>query len=192
MNHKIKKDRVPSKPSISQPVTPVSKNSAADPQWKQLLRNIETQLASGNAAAAYAMLNVNNSSMEFQNARAVCLMQLERFADALEIYRGFVFERGTPCLKPELPIHIKTNFATCLLLNQHIAGCYTLINELSRDQYTAIVRLRKAISAWEKKLTFGQWFNWRLGGIAPRGSTVPYDGVRGTIFEETAVAPLAA
>ncbi|TWU62763.1 hypothetical protein [Crateriforma conspicua] len=99
------------------------------------------------------------------NARAVCLMRLERIDEALEIFRRIALSPGTCVLRGDLPDEIKLNYASALLVKGQLIGALDVLDELSDpDQWTAI-QIRCVLLDWERSLPWWKRILWRAGRL---------------------------
>ncbi len=118
---------------------------------------------------------------EVRNAICVCLMRMDRAAEAVRQYRSFVVQPGCMWTKPELPVIYRTNFAVALLLNGLTMGGRDTLGEILEQTHPSVVRLRTAMKKWEAKLPFSQWLSWKLG-LVP-ATLVSIDFLPGEFFE---------
>jgi len=144
-------------------------------------------IAQGDYNRALQWLQANGHGSSDQNDRAVCLIRLGRFTEAVEILRSLVCNFGCIWMRKEAPVVYKTNFALSLLLGGHPAGCKSLLGEINDETNAAVIKMRSIISNWESTMTFWQRINWRWLGIEPENVTVHFDGVAGD-FEQAVVA----
>ncbi len=76
--------------------------------------------AEGHVKRALSLACDNPSSNRDQlNAKGVCLMRLGQFSEALNLFRSLALRPGCIWTRDDLPNHLKTNFATALLLSGH-------------------------------------------------------------------------
>jgi len=104
------------------------------------------------------------------NAYGVALMRSGEPARAIDVYRNLVISESGVCLRPDVPVFFKTNYATALLLTRNIAGCLSVLREINDEQHPEVVRLRAAIAEWKR--TLGRWQRFWLS-IAGEASGKP-------------------
>lgn len=128
------------------------------PQAKKLI-------AVQNYQAALDALPEHSSDREIGNIKAVLLMRLGRFDQALNLLRRIVMDSVTMLPKPDVPERIQLNFATALLMTGHIAGCIGVIQTIADAENEQAVELRVDIRKWEKSLSVLAWLDWKACGI---------------------------
>jgi len=115
-----------------------------------------------------------DASTVTQNARAVCLMRLGQFEDALRILNSLAFPHGGVTMSPDAPLQVKVNHATALLLSGNVAGCLATLGELREEMHPSVERLRQAIFVWRRSQ--GLWRRLAMGvGVYPFDAHVPLD-----------------
>ena len=125
-----------------------------------------------------------SAALENQNRQAVQLLRSNRFNEALLVLRSLVLQSGCTWMRPDVPLLVKRNFATALLLTENPSGCLVILAEINDDAHPRVQKLRDAIKQWEKTLSFWQWLNWRTGWIAPENHPVTIRFVPGELEEE--------
>lgn len=127
---------------------------------KDVLDRVRTLLDQGNPREALAVLSphAGSGSKLIVNAHAVCLMRLGRHEDAAKLLRALVYRGNSLAMSPDLPVIVKTNFATALLLTHNLDGAQAVLNGLDKNEGEdeAARNLRALISGWKKSLTFFQ------------------------------------
>ena len=121
----------------------MSANAAttADP-----LTTVQQFLDTGRAHEAIAYLRkVGAGTLELSNALAVAHMRAGEPTKAVEIYRRLCVDSSGFVLKPNLPVLLKANYATALLLARNAAGCRALLKEITRspEPYAPPARRRR-------------------------------------------------
>ncbi|MEZ6067102.1 MAG: hypothetical protein R3B90_15685 [Planctomycetaceae bacterium] len=140
---------------------PQSSTSAASPKSpaEENLRKIYARLADGKVEEAMSLASsAGSSDARFRNAKAVCLMRLGRYSDAVQVLRQFVLESGGTWLRRDLPVVYKVNFGLALMLDGRTAGARDVISELRVDPDPAAVRLLQQYAEWKSKLSW--WKRW--------------------------------
>jgi hypothetical protein len=153
----------------------LSVSGAAGAEQQRLVELV----ARGDYDRAIQFLHATGKGSASQHDKAVCLMRLGRFAEAVEILRKLVLNHDCVWMRPDVPLVYKTNFATALLLGGHPAGCRSLLGELDDGTIPAVIKMREILSNWEKTMNFWQRLNWRWMGIEPENKPVLFDGVAG-------------
>ncbi len=141
----------------------------------------------GDYDRALASLAANGHGSQFPNEKAICLMRLGRFPEAIDTLRKAVLGSNCAWMRDDVPVIYKTNLATALLLGGHPAGCKSILNELDDESLPAVIRIRSVIRDWEKSLSLWQRANWHWLGLEPQNRPVKFDGVIGE-FEHSPVS----
>lgn len=115
------------------------------------------------------------------NARSVCLMRLGRGEDARKALRTTVMQSECTWMKPDVPVIYRTNFCMALLLSGHPQGCLSLLMDIKEQDHPSVQRVRQALEAWQRGLTFWQRLQWKVG-IEPETQFV-LDSVPGDFIE---------
>ncbi|MCA9174863.1 MAG: hypothetical protein KDB14_10310 [Planctomycetales bacterium] len=132
-----------------------------------LLHEAMQLVEAGELEQALKRLTKESScSPDVLNARGVCLLRLGRTADAIRVLRSFVLAPGCTCMRPELPVIYRANFATSLLLGGLALGVRYTLAEFAEKDHPSVVRLRDAMRRWEQGLSWWQRLGWRCG-LAP-------------------------
>jgi hypothetical protein len=123
-----------------------------------VLDRVRVLLDQGNPQEALAVLSphVRSGSKLIANAYAVCLMRLRQYDEAAKRLRELVYQGSSLAMAPDLPVIVKVNFATALLLAHNVDGAQSILNQLDEDEDKATAKLKAAISRWRKSLTFFQ------------------------------------
>lgn len=86
---------------------------------------------------------------EIENARAVCLLRLGRFSEAVPILRDITF-RGYMNIRDDAPLRFQLNFATAMLMINFKEGAMAVMDRLKRENDPQAVQLREAIDRWRR------------------------------------------
>ena len=121
----------------------------------------------GDCAAALQLLRSHGQDRETLNAIGVCLMRLGQTSEAIKLYRTMVLMPNCTWMRPDLPTHYKTNFATALLLGGHPAGCLEMLDELGSAGGAVAEQLYAAVKRWESTLGLWRWIDWRICRVEP-------------------------
>ncbi|MFG0332570.1 MAG: hypothetical protein ACF8TS_04325 [Maioricimonas sp. JB049] len=157
---------------MSQQVTPKASHTARDVRQAsrsgrsdQRLQQIRDLLDRQQVKEALAVASGRGTdSPPFRNARAVCMMRLGDVQQALRILRSLAVTGGIT-LRTDAPLEYQINFATALAMSGNAQGAVSILDSINREEDPRIRRLREAIAAWQKQLTFWKWIQWK-GGMA--------------------------
>jgi hypothetical protein len=129
------------------------------------LERIRALLAAGQVEEVQRLVSHRDfCDPELKNAAGVCLLRLGKYAEAVTLFRSLALAANQVNLRPDAPLHFKTNFATALLLSGHLRGCEDVLAELHDDDHPLVARLLQAIDRWKASLTFWQRLRHWLGG----------------------------
>jgi hypothetical protein len=138
------------------------------PALSEKLLRVKEAAATGDYARAIQILPADNRAPEFQNCRAVCLIRMQRFEDAIGALRAVVLNQGTLAVHTEVPRHYVVNLATALFFGGRQAGAYDLLAELSCEEDEKIRQLRQLMGEWERSMSFLARLDWKVNRIAPK------------------------
>lgn len=124
-----------------------------------------SQLAeAGNVGDALKLLSSSSTdNADIRNAKAVCLMRLERPDEAVNVYRSLLLAPGCTWIQPDRPVFHITNFALSLILIGRPSGARDLLNGVKDKNHPSVDRLSEILRKWERNLSWWQWLNWRCG-----------------------------
>ena len=147
-----------------------------------LLSRVAELLDQGKAGEALeAIGRSRQSTAPIDNARAVCLLRLNRPEEAVKVLRNTLFPRGSINMDESLPLAYRLNFATGLLMTAHVAGAKELLTTIPRGQDSPMVpKLREAVRQWMRGLPVA-WKLLALLGIYP-GKPVVLDFPPGELW----------
>lgn len=156
----------------------------------EVLDLVGSLLAAGKGKDATELLRrYGLSSAELRNAYGVALLRTGEITKALEVFRSLVVNESGVCMRQDVPALYKVNFATALLLNRNVSGCAAALREVA-PQEPAGVRLRVAISRWERTLNWWSRLMFRWYGAEP-AQPVPLDFPPGELLGRQEVRPAA-
>jgi hypothetical protein len=159
------------KPVVSTVALPSTKLSE-----KLLL--VKGAAASGDYTRAILVLPADNREPEFLNCRAVCLLRMHRFEEAVDLLRGVVLSPGTVILRSGVPRHYAVNFAIALFYGGRPAGAIDILDELNSEQDESVRKFRQSIDEWVRSMSFFARLDWKLNRIPPKKlPTVPAFGL---------------
>lgn len=134
------------------------------PELAALLEKTRRLLDEGQARKALDILvRDKGNTAEVRNAIGVCLLRLGDHGRAVEHFRSMALASGFS-MRRDLPIAVKTNFATALLAGGNIAGCCSTLDEIRDEQNPTVQKLRATIGRWKSNLPLGKKVQWYLGG----------------------------
>ncbi len=162
-------------------ITTSGGNTKTIPNSNPAQEKVRRLIESGRYDVALGQLRSGKLSPENQNALGVCLLRLGRFEDAVRVYRGLVLNGGSTLSRADAPPLHRLNFATALMLSGHVCGGMEILHELHDEQNPAVKRLRDAINAWQKSLTWWQKFNWQFGRFEPARRPLQLDFLPGEL-----------
>ena len=114
------------------------------------------------------------SAPQVDNARAVCLLRLNRPEEAVKVLRNILFPRGSINMDETLPLAFRLNFATGMMMTAHVAAAKELLTTVPREQESPmLLKLLEAVRQWKRRLPAG-WKLLALMGIYP-GKPVELD-----------------
>jgi hypothetical protein len=147
-----------------------------------LLSRVAELLDQGKPGEALeAITRSRQSAPQVDNARAVCLLRLNRPEEAVKVLRNILFPRGSINMDESLPLAYRLNFATGQLMTAHVAGAQELLTTIPRGQDSPMVpKLREAIRQWKASLPV-IWKLMALVGIYP-GKPVVLDFPPGELW----------
>lgn len=140
--------------------------------------------------AAALLKRFGTSSPALVNAHGVALMRADDPLKAVEVFRRLCISEGGICLRPNLPLVFKTNFATALLLSGNVAGCTSLLEEIGERNDPRVRRLREVIRNWRRSLPRWQRWWFQISGSAPK-TPVPFDEAPGDFPQDPDLRPAA-
>lgn len=147
-----------------------------------LLSRVAELLDQGKAHEALeAIGRSRQSAAAVDNARAVCLLRLNRTEEAVKVLRNILFPRGSINIDEDLPLACRLNFATGLLLTGNVVGAKELLATVPRGQHSPVLaKLRGAIDQWKRRLPVA-WKLLALLGVYP-GKPVELDFPPGELW----------
>ena len=144
---------------------PAGPEGARPPEVANLLDRVGSLLHAGQPRQAFDLLaEARSGSPWAATATAVCLLRLGQAGRAVELLRGRVLGAGGVCLRDDVPVVFKINFATALLAAGNLAGGQRVLDEIREEPNPAVQKLRAALRRWRDGLSFWQKLRWSLGG----------------------------
>lgn len=132
-----------------------------------LLNKASQLLDKGRVQEALEMLDSSGqSSRAIQNARAVCMLRLGSFEQAMKTLRDLVLPRGEFSIPDNVPVALRVNYAASLLLVGNVVTGLEQLGQIRDRSHPGVVDLRAAVRKWKQSLSMLQ----RLGllvGMTP-------------------------
>ncbi len=148
------------------------------------LQRVKEAASQGDYQRALELLPADSQGQEIRNCRAVCMIRMNRFEDAFSVLRRIVVNEGTQGVRPEVPDHIKINFAIALFYGGLPAGGLEVLAETRREDDPAVKQLRQATNQWVAGMRLLSRLDWKLNRIAPKIlPTVPQEKLGRFIWE---------
>ncbi|OPZ96688.1 MAG: hypothetical protein BWY71_01856 [Planctomycetes bacterium ADurb.Bin412] len=112
--------------------------------------------------ALQSLQHSGNDSLWYQNARAVCLMRSGEPKKAAEILSGYVYKKNTVVFNANIPLVIKINCVTAMLLEGNVAGALNILNNIEGN-HALIQKVRDAVRNWRRREPLWRRISMRLG-----------------------------
>ncbi len=165
--------------AVQQSVSPITETNAVTQKMGTVpldpkLSRVKEVTAKGDYQHALEMLTSQSQALEYRNSRAVCLIRLHRFEEAIGVLRTQVLDPVTLIVRSEIPTHVKVNFAIALFYGGMPAGAFDVLNEIRCEEDPSVQQLRNAVNEWVSGMSFLRKLDWKLNRIAPKTlPTVP-------------------
>ncbi len=157
-------------PANSSPLRESSK-PASDAVFAKLdtrLKQVKLLTDQGNYQRAFDAIPSNSTDLEVLNCRAVCLMRTGKFAQAIVPLRSIALNTSTFHLRPEIPEHIKINFAIALFFGGEPAGGLDALADIKREDDPQVKLLRARAKAWAASMSWLRRLDWYVNRVAPK------------------------
>lgn len=152
-----------------------AKRTRPSPGAATLLR-VQRLLESGRSKNALELVNAKSSADPvLKNARGVCLLRLHQADAAVRVFRELCLDSSGVILRSDVPVFVKTNFATALLMSGKVSGCVDVLSEIGDERDERVQQLRGAIRGWVSGLPFWRRVLWRLGVEPKKRVTLTFD-----------------
>jgi hypothetical protein len=140
-----------------------------------LVDRINNLLNDGKTQAALELIT-KSKQMEnprIGNARAVCLMRLGKFEEAVSQLAAIVFPGRVVAVAPGTPVVYITNLAISMLKVNNITGALSLFKQIEQKDrnHPAAVKLEQTIKDWKRSLNIFDKFQLATG-VAPKKTVV--------------------
>ncbi|MEZ6079609.1 MAG: hypothetical protein R3C56_29260 [Pirellulaceae bacterium] len=144
------------------PTKPTDASSVVFSKLDSRLKQVKLLTDQGLYQRAFDTIPNNSSDMEVLNCRAVCLMRMGKFAQAIAPLRSVALNMSTFHLRPEIPEHIKINYAIALFFGGEPAGGLDALADIRARMTSSSDASRARAKAWAASM------NWlrRLTGTS--------------------------
>ena len=160
--------------TLSQSVTSDDRLRKLDSRLKQ----VKVLTDQGDYQRAFNAVPNNSSDVEVINCRAVCLMRMGKFAQAIAPLRSLALNTSTFHVRPEIPEHIQINYAIALFFGGEPAGGLDALADIKREDDPQVRMVRSRSKLWSASMNLWRRFDWYLNRIAPKqGPTPPAEPV---------------
>lgn len=155
--------------------TGIAKAKVSSP-GAEILPRVRKLLNAGRVKNALEVVNAKSSADPMlKNARGVCLLRLQQADAAVRVFRELCLDSSGVILRSDVPVFVKTNFATALLMSGTVSGCVDVLSEIGDERDERVQQLRGAIRAWVSGLPFWRRVLWRLGVEPKKRVTLAFD-----------------
>lgn len=137
------------------------------------LKQVKTLVDQGDFQRAFDSVPNQSSDVEVINCRAVCLLRLGKFAQAIPPLRSIALNTSTFHLRTEVPEHIKINYAIALFFGGEAAGGLDALTDIKREDDPQVKMIRGRAKAWVTSMSWLRRLDWFLNRIAPKHSPTP-------------------
>ena len=156
------------------------------------LKQVKLLAEQGNYQRAFDAIPNNSSDREVLNCRAVCLMRMGKFAQAIAPLRSIALNMSTFHLRPEIPEHIKINYAIALFFGGEPAGGLDALADIQREDDPQVQMLRARAKAWAASMNWLRRLDWHVNRVAPKLGPTPGTAVVGYLAWELNEASVSA
>lgn len=106
--------------------------------------------------------------------KVVCALRLGRVQQAVDLLRPVLLPGGARIPTETTPDAWIVTYATALALDGDLRGAHAALRWVKVPGFPGKERLRRALEAWRKSLTWTEAARYSLGGPAPRPFTVDF------------------
>jgi hypothetical protein len=138
------------------------------------LAQAHAMLAAGDAAGAAVFLTEAPPSPGLANARAVSALRLGQVQQAINLLHPSILPNGARSPPETIPDAGIITYATALALAGDPRGAGLALERVKDARHSGVTRLRDALDAWRKSLSWKEAARYRLGGAAPRPVTLDF------------------
>jgi len=116
-----------------------------------LMEGVVEKLDQGKVQEAMdALETCGQSGRVVQNAKAVCLMRLRRYEQAVIAMRELVFPRGSFTIPEETPTAFRVNYVTALLLAGNVVTGLDMLGKITNHDDPGVKQLRAGVAKWKR------------------------------------------
>ncbi len=137
------------------------------------LKQVKLFTDQGDYQRACDAIPNNSSDIEVVNCRAVCLMRMGKFSPAIAPLRGIALNASTFHVRPEVPEHIKINYAIALFFGGEPSGGLEALSDIRREEDPQVRIIRERAKAWAASMNWLRRFDWYVNRIAPKHGPTP-------------------
>jgi hypothetical protein len=122
-----------------------------------LIERVKNLLNDGKTQAAFELITKSKQeNAEMENARAVCLMRLRKFQEAVSVLVPVVFPGRAVGVPSGTPVIYIANLAISMLKVNNITGALSLDRQIDpKDRsHPAAIKLDQTIKTWKQSLSF--------------------------------------
>jgi hypothetical protein len=174
------------------PTKPTDASSVVFSKLDSRLKQVKLLTDQGLYQRAFDTIPNNSSDMEVLNCRAVCLMRMGKFAQAIAPLRSVALNMSTFHLRPEIPEHIKINYAIALFFGGEPAGGLDALADIQREDDPQVQMLRARAKAWAASMNWLRRLDWHVNRVAPKLGPTPGSAVVGYLAWELNEASFSA
>lgn len=103
------------------------------------------------------LLPGNRSDPRIRNARAVCLMQLGRYDEAMSEISPLVLGGSPLSCRADAPTVCRANFVAIIALRGDPFQALSLLHDIPEQAHPAVQQLRDGLRAWRRSVAFWRW-----------------------------------
>lgn len=142
----------------------------------EVLAHVESLLSLGKPDHAIELIrHFGVDTPRLRDIYGVALLRAGKYSKAVDVFRSLCLNESGFCLRPNVPMSSKTNYATALLLDRNVLGCISLLNEIHDEKNPSVIRLRAAIRAWKKSLSLWERISFLIfGGVPNRAIEIDF------------------
>ncbi len=135
----------------------------------EVLLRVEQKLAANRPDQAMEVISRSKiGSPWMTNALGVCQMRQGEYDKAVNTFRSMLVGAGGIHLRPEFPVHFKTNFALAMLQDKNLSGFFRVFDEVRDESHPSVLRIQAALNAWKSEFSFIDKLKWWMGEIPSR------------------------
>ncbi len=134
----------------------------------EVLAHVEDLLSLGKPEHAIDLIrHFGVDAPRLRNIYGVALMRSGNYSKAVDVFRSICVNESGFCLRRNVPLACKVNYATALLLDRNVIGSVNLLKEIHDEKRPGVIRLRAAIRAWKQSLSLWERISFLIFGSVP-------------------------